>query len=180
MHAVLYSYPRMRVRSLPPGEARLCPSNYSRDARGALPNNPTPRRPQDSGALAPAWKTVGQKGTERWHDHRIHWMGQARPPALAADPRHPHPIGNWVVHATIAGQPLLIAGDLAGWASPTPRTATMGVRSWLLWLIEAMAAVISLLAALLIRQSKRTGPTRQGLPEGHLLVSTGPTQRRWW
>jgi hypothetical protein len=46
---------------------------------------------QDSGGLAPAWKQIGSTGVVRWHDHRIHWMGQERPPAVRADPRHPHP-----------------------------------------------------------------------------------------
>jgi hypothetical protein len=39
----------------------------------------------DGGTVAPVWNTIGQHGSVRWHDHRIHWMGQARPPVVAAD-----------------------------------------------------------------------------------------------
>ncbi|MEU0151549.1 hypothetical protein [Micromonospora fulviviridis] len=110
---------------------------------------------QDAGTLAPAWKTVGDKGTARWHDHRIHWMGQGRPPAVAADPRHPHPIGDWTVHATVAGQPLQMTGDLRWLGKPGAADGNQLMPSWLLWLIEAMMVVIALLVGLQVHQLRR-------------------------
>ncbi|MET8907566.1 hypothetical protein [Micromonospora sp. NPDC004551] len=111
---------------------------------------------QDSAALAPSWKTISGKGTRRWHDHRIHWMGQARPPAVAADPRHPHPIGDWTVHATVAGQPLTITGDLRWLGKPGAADGNLAVPSWLLWLIEGTLVLVLLLAVFLIHQRRRS------------------------
>jgi hypothetical protein len=36
------------------------------------------------------WRHVSDQPTFTWHDHRIHWMAQQRPPVVAADPRHAH------------------------------------------------------------------------------------------
>ncbi|MFJ8579514.1 hypothetical protein [Micromonospora sp. NPDC093277] len=112
---------------------------------------------QDGGTLAPAWKTTSTKGTKRWHDHRIHWMGQARPPVVAADPRHPHPIGDWTVHTTIADQPLVITGDLRWLGKPGAADGSpAAVPSWLLWLIEGTLVLVLLLVGLLIHQRRRS------------------------
>jgi hypothetical protein len=110
---------------------------------------------QDTGAVAPAWKQIGAGGSVRWHDHRIHWMGQARPPAVAADPRHPHPVGTWAVHATAAGTPFEIHGDLRWIGKPDSASGVQAVPEWLLWLVESMVVVIAMLALLVIGQRRR-------------------------
>jgi hypothetical protein len=62
--------------------------------------------------VAPVWHRNGTGATAQWHDHRIHWMGQARPAVVDKDPAHPHEIGTWVVHATADGFPFDIHGTL--------------------------------------------------------------------
>jgi hypothetical protein len=66
----------------------------------------------------PSWRQVANTGTARWHDHRIHWMGQNRPPAVAADPSHRHQVGTWVVHVVANGQPSDIRGTVT-WIGKT-------------------------------------------------------------
>jgi hypothetical protein len=63
-------------------------------------------------APTPSWHPVSRSGTARWHDHRIHWMGQARPAVVAADPTHPHRVGTWEVHATARSTPFEIRGTI--------------------------------------------------------------------
>ena len=53
-------------------------------------------------SAAPAWRLIATTGTVRWHDHRIHWMGQTRPPEVAAD-RTPHTYGRHVGHPCLGG-----------------------------------------------------------------------------
>ncbi|MEU8264021.1 hypothetical protein AB0C02_25790 [Micromonospora sp. NPDC048999] len=118
---------------------------------------------QDPGALAPAWKTIGAKGTARWHDHRIHWMGQARPPAVEADPGHPHPVGDWTVHATAGGQPFAITGQLRWLGKPDEAGAR--IPQWLLLTLEAMGIVVLLGVGLWARRGRR-GTDRAATPAG--------------
>ena len=40
----------------------------------------------------PVWRQVATEPLWRWHDHRVHWMLKALPPAVAADPGAPHRI----------------------------------------------------------------------------------------
>jgi hypothetical protein len=40
-------------------------------------------------AAAPSWHSIGRSGTARWHDHRIHWRGQARPAVSGTSTRPP-------------------------------------------------------------------------------------------
>jgi hypothetical protein len=53
--------------------------NEDRQARTPVPNDADP-------AAEPLWQKIGDGSTVRWHDHRVHWMGDARPPTVAADP----------------------------------------------------------------------------------------------
>jgi hypothetical protein len=62
--------------------------------------------------VPPVWSRIAATGRARWHDHRIHWMGQARPAVVTADPAHAHEVGTWVVHATVDGAPFEVHGTL--------------------------------------------------------------------
>jgi hypothetical protein len=70
------------------------------------------------GPLAPRWARIGDSDSVRWHDHRIHWMGPGRPPAVDADPQHRHLVGAWVIHATAGGRPFTIRGSLSWVGKP--------------------------------------------------------------
>ncbi|MEN3308747.1 MAG: hypothetical protein V7603_4949 [Micromonosporaceae bacterium] len=109
---------------------------------------------QDTGSVAPMWRQIGATGTVRWHDHRIHWMGQQRPPAVQADPGHPHLVGAWQVHASAGATRFDIFGELRWTGKPDTRK----VPEWLLWLAESLAVVsFGLLTAFLLRQRRPAG-----------------------
>lgn len=92
---------------------------------------------QGSADQGPSWKQIGSKGTVRWHDHRIHWMGATRPPAVQSDPGRPHLVGEWTMHATTAGVPFEIRGTLSWLGRPSNPS---WLPQWLLWVLEAGAA----------------------------------------
>ncbi|MEN3306905.1 MAG: hypothetical protein V7603_3107 [Micromonosporaceae bacterium] len=124
---------------------------------------------QDTGTVAPSWRQIGSTGTARWHDHRIHWMGQQRPPAVQADPRQPHLVGAWQVHATADGARFDIRGELRWIGKPDSASGTQRVPEWVLWLAESMAVVIGLLVLQLVRQrhhmkTKAQPPTDEPAP----------------
>jgi hypothetical protein len=143
--------PYLRVTAAMVEENQLSPTAYINQSlfADALPSG------QDGGTVAPAWKQIGAGGSVRWHDHRIHWMGQARPPTVVADPRHPHPVGTWTVHATAAGTPFEIHGDLRWIGKPDSASGAQAIPEWLLWLIESMVVVMAILALLVIGQRRR-------------------------
>jgi hypothetical protein len=62
--------------------------------------------------VEPKWHRIATSGVARWHDHRIHWMGQTRPPVVAADPGHPHTVGTWTVHGLAGSTPFDIKGTI--------------------------------------------------------------------
>jgi hypothetical protein len=74
----------------------------------------------------------------RWHDHRIHWMGAVRPPAVQAHPRTAQLIGTWTVHMTLESQPIDVTGTL-NWLpvknGPSPILVVFIVADGLLLLI---------------------------------------------
>jgi hypothetical protein len=110
---------------------------------------------EDGGTVAPVWKQIGSGGRARWHDHRIHWMGQARPPAVAADPGHPHPVGTWTVHATADGVPFQIRGTLSWLGKPEAGGGLASLPQWVLWLVESMVVVIGVLVLVVVAQRRR-------------------------
>jgi hypothetical protein len=128
---------------------------------------------QDASSVAPAWKDIGGNGAVRWHDHRIHWMGQGRPPVVAADPRHPHPVGDWTVHATAGGQAFEIRGELRWTGKPDAADGRPAVPQWLLWVVESMAVLIVVLVGLVVRQRRRTRALLAG-PTASAAVGPGP------
>jgi hypothetical protein len=109
---------------------------------------------QSASSVAPAWKQIGATGTARWHDHRIHWMGRARPPMVASDPNHPHLVGTWTVHATADGALFAIHGALR-WIGRPPGTRTSPAQAWLLTLLAGMTVAVGMLSIALIRARRR-------------------------
>src|SRR5262249_40775194 len=58
------------------------------------------------------WRHVSTAPTFTWHDHRIHWMTQQRPPVVAADPHHPHRVFDWAMQLTVGGRLTTVRGSL--------------------------------------------------------------------
>ncbi|MDQ1691088.1 MAG: hypothetical protein QOD87_1196 [Pseudonocardiales bacterium] len=74
-------------------------------------------------AMPPSWRHTSRGHEVRWHDHRIHWMGADRPPAVKADSAVAHLVGTWNVHLTLAGTPMTITGTL-NWLPMKPGPST--------------------------------------------------------
>jgi hypothetical protein len=125
--------PYLRVTATDVAENALSQSTY---LNRSLFADSIPTGSADAG-VPPDWRPAGTSGTARWHDHRIHWMGQARPPAVAADPRHPHTVGDWVVHAAAGTAPFEIRGILRWIGKPDSADPRRPIPEWLLAAIEA-------------------------------------------
>lgn len=140
--------PYLRVTSSVVEENQLSQTTYINQSlfADAIPSG------QDSGTVAPAWNQIGTNGAVRWHDHRIHWMGQSRPPVVDSDPGRPHTIGSWTVHATADNVPFDIHGDLqwigkpGGWLAAVP--------GWVFYVVDSLVLVIAVLGLLLWRQRR--------------------------
>jgi hypothetical protein len=147
--------PYLRVTATEVAENRLSESTY---LNRSLFADSVPTGSPDAG-VPPVWQPTGATGTARWHDHRIHWMGQARPPAVATDPRHPHPVGDWVVHATAGGVPFEVRGRLRWIGKPASADPRRPIPEWLLATLEAaaLAVVLAVGLALARRGNARTG-----------------------
>ncbi|MEE8600221.1 hypothetical protein [Euzebya tangerina] len=76
----------------------------------------------------PEWEQISEGSTYAWHDHRIHWMAQADPPAVAANPGTVQTVNAWTVPVEIGGASREVAGDLIWVPGQSP----------LVWLIPAV------------------------------------------
>jgi hypothetical protein len=66
----------------------------------------------------PLWKHVSDTPSFTWHDHRIHWMAEQRPPVVAADPHDPHHVFDWSMDMTVGGDPVTVTGTLDWLGAP--------------------------------------------------------------
>jgi hypothetical protein len=149
--------PYLRVTATAVAENALSQTTY---LNRSLFADSIPTAPADAG-VPPDWRPAGTTGTARWHDHRIHWMGQARPPAVAADPRHAHPVGDWVVHALAGTAPFEIRGTLRWTGKPDSADARRPIPEWLLASLEVAAlGVVLAVGFALARRRQAAGAGR--------------------
>jgi hypothetical protein len=77
--------------------------------------------PQQLGSQKPpAWKRVSGQPTFTWHDHRVQWMAQQRPPAVAADTSVAHKVFDWAIELKVGGKPVVVHGTLTWLGKPGP------------------------------------------------------------
>jgi hypothetical protein len=67
---------------------------------------------------APEWQPFSAGQTVLWHDHRIHWMGQQLPPAVARAPGAVHTEFHWRVEMAQGSTPIVVTGALV-WVQGT-------------------------------------------------------------
>jgi len=104
----------------------------------------TPQQP-------PAWKHVADLGSFTWHDHRIHWMSQQRPPVVAADPAKPHTVFDWTLPITVGGSPVVVSGVLRWTGEP----AFSGLQGSLYVLGGTLVVLIGWIVWLRVRRGLR-------------------------
>jgi hypothetical protein len=151
---IVYGYsdePYLRLTPTSAEENMLSPATYLNQALFA-------DIPQESSAAtqSPIWHPIAATGTARWHDHRIHWMGQSRPPEVAADPGHPHVVGEWQVRARSGDTPFEIHGNLR-WIGKVAGPSTV------LWIVIALANLPLVIAAF-VRPALRRRRAARGRP----------------
>ncbi|HEY0473495.1 MAG TPA: hypothetical protein VGD34_17605 [Kribbella sp.] len=64
-------------------------------------------------AAAPEWQQISTSNAYRFHDHRIHWMGNDRPAVVAQNPGKPQLIKNWTIGLLVDGKPVTVNGTLS-------------------------------------------------------------------
>lgn len=145
--------PYLKITKTGVWQNTLSPATYlNRELTiGAIPANVDPKAP-------PSWKRVSTKATARFHDHRIHWMGNGRPPVVDQDPGRAHLVKRWAIQLTADSTPVLVRGTLR-W---TPAPAYVSYIAF-----GALAlTVIGLLIGYLMTVRRRVGtavlPDRRG------------------
>ncbi|MGY1693647.1 MULTISPECIES: hypothetical protein [unclassified Geodermatophilus] len=69
----------------------------------------------------PEWVQVSTEPQYTWHDHRTHWMSEGQlPPAVAADPSHPHTVFDWTVPMRHGDTAVTVRGELTWEPPPSP------------------------------------------------------------
>jgi hypothetical protein len=104
-------------------------------------------------AKTPRWKELSRSGRFEWHDHRMHWMSQSKPPQVSDEDAKAH-IFDWKVPITVGGAPGQITGTL-DWV-PLPGG---GVPTSLIWI--SAAVLIALCIGVFFLRRRRQDPDRE-------------------
>jgi hypothetical protein len=120
-------------------ENKLSPTTYiSRSRKGGTP----PPEAEQAKVGDTDWEKVSSEPIARWHDHRIHWMGNpSGPPEVRNDPGKRHVIKmnrddpQWSVPMRIGAQEIAAKGDLVWVPGPSPLP-------WFALIVAALAVVV--------------------------------------
>lgn len=96
-------------------ENRRSPATYlnrDRDMTSALPGSADPD-------AAPDWQRVSEEPTARWHDHRMHFMGEQDPQVVRDEPGRRHVISSWEVEMEHGGATIAASGELVWVPGPS-------------------------------------------------------------
>jgi hypothetical protein len=98
-------------------ENRRSPATYlnaNRRGTGRVPASADPAAP-------PEWRMVSDGRVARWHDHRVHWMGNRNPPPVLRNPEKTHVIyPRWTVDLRQGATPVVASGTLVWVPGPSP------------------------------------------------------------
>ena len=88
--------------------------NASRTGTSSIPSTADASAP-------PSWRRVSAEPVARWHDHRIHWMGDRLPPAVRRDPGRRHVVNDaWAVPLRAGATEVTVSGQLLWVPGPSP------------------------------------------------------------
>lgn len=99
-------------------ENRLSPSTYLNEDRFGETEIPD----EVDADAAPEWRRVASDGRYAWHDHRTHWMNEARPPGAEPGDR----VLEAVVPLTVGATPVDVTVISTLLAGPSPVPAVSG------------------------------------------------------
>lgn len=118
--------PYLRITSGGVEQNRLSPATYANAARAGTTPIPADANPDSP----PEWHRISSSPVARFHDHRIHWMGSTRPPAVEAAPSKVQTIQDWTVvirDGEAATAPTFtISGRLRWVPGPSPVVPLLG------------------------------------------------------
>jgi hypothetical protein len=98
-------------------ENRRSPATYLNEDRQATTPVPGIADPDAD----PDWNKTSDGDTARWHDHRVHWMGDQDPPAVRRNPDQRHVvIPEWVVPIRAGDTTIDVTGQLLWIPGPSP------------------------------------------------------------
>ena len=119
-------------------ENRLSPATYiNRSRQGGTP----PQEAEKAKVGDTDWAKVSSEPLARWHDHRIHWMGNINPPEVRNDPGERHVIKmsqddpQWAVRMRLGAQEVVAKGDLVWEPGPSPLP-------WMALILASLALVV--------------------------------------
>lgn len=109
-----------------------------------------------SATAEPRWETLDRTGRFAWHDHRMHWMGTGRPPAVK-DPGTRTKIFDYEVPLGVDGRPAAISGTLFWVGEPGG-----GMPAWAVVALLALVAASIALVVIARRRRRARAPGDRG------------------
>jgi hypothetical protein len=116
--------------------------NQERDGKVDVPPGIDSKTP-------PRWKVVSKTGRFEWHDHRMHWMGEGRPPQVE-DESERTKIFDYDIPLEIGGRTGAIAGTLL-WTPPPGGGLPLPA------ILAFAALVIALCVVVIVVRRRRAG-----------------------
>ncbi|MGH9009788.1 MAG: hypothetical protein ACRDYF_08080 [Acidimicrobiia bacterium] len=121
-------------------ENKLSPATYiNRSRKGGTP----PEAAEKAKVGDTDWEKVSSEPIARWHDHRIHWMGNINPPEVRNSPDQRHVIKmnaddpQWAVPMWLGTQEIAAKGELVWEPGPSPLP-------WFAVIVASLAVVVVL------------------------------------
>jgi hypothetical protein len=119
--------------------------NEDRFAKVEVPSGATPD-------ATPNWQVRDRTGSYEWHDHRIHWMSEGRPPQVT-NPDARTKVFDWEIPVEVGTQTATIRGDLF-WVPASgggiPIAAIIG--------LVAVALAVAAGAVMVLRRGRKGAP----------------------
>ena len=120
---------------------KLSPATYINASRkGGTP----PAEAEQAKVGDTDWEKVSSEPIARWHDHRIHWMGNINPPEVRNNPDERHVIKmnandpQWAIPMRLgANQEIVAKGELVWVPGPSPLP-------WIALIVASLAVVVLL------------------------------------